>query len=140
MAPGVLAIAEGFVDDVPLVDFVSVASEDHAHVGLHAVGEEFAGGIFFTILIEPVGGSVVLGPDEAVADGLEAVGLGEVEEAIGLAEGGDAGLVLSGGGLHAVFGGDEVEVVLEEGGFVRVADGVDAEADADLEEALGGVL
>ena len=79
---------------------------------LHAGEDKVARGGLVAVLKEPAGALLV--PDGDVPDDGEVMLLGEGDEGVGLVEGELALGALDGVGLHAVAGGDAVEVLIDE--------------------------
>ena len=81
-----LAVVKRLVDHIPRRDLALVTADDRFDVRLHAGQQDLFRGRGRPILIEPGRRTVVLGPDQAMADDLEVLGIREGDEVVGLSE------------------------------------------------------
>ena len=134
------AVVQRLVHDVPRGDASAVARHLGFDVAPHAVEEHFAAGRLVAVAEEPPGGTVVLGPDEAMADDVQVVPAGEVDEGVGLCE-----VPLSFGPLdlrrlHAVLRRHGAELRQQEAVVRHALGNAVVDADADVEQVLGRFL
>ena len=80
----IVAVVERLVDHVPRRDAPAVALHHRLDVPPHALQQQLPAGGLVPVAEEPRRRAVVLGPDQAVADDLQAVGVGEVDEGVRL--------------------------------------------------------
>ena len=112
---GVGVIGHGLVYHVPAVYHVLVAAHDGLNVVAHTLEEHFLGGV---VAEHPAANLAV--PHQAVATEFDAVGAGEVGNAVGCFPVEFSLLGLSRLGLHVVLAGHAVEFPLHESGLLGI--------------------